>query len=296
MSDNGRGLAGEIDHLVLNVSDLDEAFRVYQRLGFVLSPRAEHEALGTANHVFVFSDTYCELLGVVRPAVASATVGGALAAVSGISGLALCGSADGARADYGGRGIVAGDAIEFSRDARVGDQVSTARFRISRLEEGAAPGFFAFVCEHLTPELVWHPAAMIHPNGVHGVEQVLLRADQPVSAARRFARLRPGSVTEDGGVGRVDLGPQLCLYRPSDLTARYPGLRLSGTMDGEREGRADAPNVDSESVGVVFSTTSLNAAITCLEAARIEYRHRGVDSVYVLPQRACGILVEFVEH
>ena len=143
---------GEIDHLVLSVPDLPAARAAYSGIGFRLSPRAEHASLGTANHIFVFGSTYCELLGVVQPELAAASVGGALAAGSCIAGLALCGSADGAKAEYGGRGIVADDALQFSRDAHVGGSVGTARFRISKLAEGSVHGFFTFVCEHLTPE------------------------------------------------------------------------------------------------------------------------------------------------
>lgn len=281
--------------MVLAVPDLDEARSVYERMGFAVSPRAEHEALGTANHVFVFPSSYCELFGVVRPDVARNTVGRALAAGSGVSGLALCGSADTAKADYADRGIAAGEAIEFSRDALVGDEVATARFRISRLEDRAAPGFFAFVCEHLTPELVWHEAAMTHPNGVTGVTKVLIRADAPATAAEGFERLRPGSVAGPESVGEVDLGPRLCFHDPEDLIMRYPGLDFLEATGGNREGRAEDSAAEVRGVGVVFSTPSLADTIVCLEKAAVAYKSARSDSVFVLPEQACGILVEFTE-
>ena len=48
-------------------------------------------------------------------------------------------------------------------------------------------------------------------------------------------------------------------------------------------------------VGVVFSTASLTGVIACLEERGIEYTSTESGSVYVLPEHACGILVELVE-
>lgn len=295
MSGRTRWFPGDIDHLVLAVPDLDEARSVYERMGFAVSPRAEHEALGTANHVFVFPSSYCELLGVVRPDVARTTVGGELAAGSGVSGLALCGSADTAKADYADRGIAAGEAIEFSRDASIGDEVATARFRISRLEDGAAPGFFAFVCEHLTPELVWHEAAMIHANRVTGVAEVVIRADAPGEAAEGFERLGPRSVAGRESASGSGLGPRLCFQDPDALITRYPGLDLPEAPGGTREGRSADLAADVRGVGVVFSTPSLTDTIACLEKGGVEYTSARSDAVFVLPGQACGLLVEFTE-
>lgn len=58
-----------IDHLVVPVPDLDAAAAAYERLGFVLTPRAEYAAMGTANRaVFIGSSAenfcYLELLAV----------------------------------------------------------------------------------------------------------------------------------------------------------------------------------------------------------------------------------------
>ncbi len=263
-------------------------------MGFRVSPRAEHESLGTANHVFVFEATYCELLGVVRPEVAKASMGGALAAGSGVAGLALRGSADTARADYAERGIGVEDPVEFSRDAHVGGYVGTARFRISRLAEGAVPGFFAFVCEHLTPELVWYPGAALHPNGVTRFAEVLVRADHPAEAARHFERIRAGAVTGAGGSWTANLGSRLTFRTPRELGDLYPGFNVCPSPTSGEPSGVDVPQRATMSgVGVVFSTKSINDAIACLEKGGIPYASTLTGSVYVLPETACGALVEF---
>ena len=280
---------------MLSVPDLDAAYDAYSGMGFRLSPRAEHDTLGTANHVFVFAGTYCELLGIVRPEQASRSVGGALAAGSGVTGLALCGSADEAKTDYAERGIVAEDAVEFSRAAHVDGEVGTARFRISKLADGTAPGFFSFICEHRTPKLVWHADAVAHPNGVTGIVQVLVRADDPAKAAAPYERIRSGSVLAEGGVYSVDLGPRLRFQTPSALAERYPGLNLAGPASEEGAGGAGAPATDVDGVGVVFSTVSLPRAVACLAEGGIEYASTRSGSVYIVPEHACGVLVELVD-
>ena len=300
--------SGDIDHLVLAVPDLDVARHAYSAMGFQLSPRAVHESLGTANHVFVFGSTYCELLGVVDPDLAADSVGGALAAGSGVAGLALRGSADGAFSEYGERGIVAAEALEFSRAAHIAGAKRTARFRISKFADGSVPGFFTFVCEHLTPEFVWYPEVQIHENGVTGIEEVLVRADDPATAAAPFERVRAGSASEDGGTWSVDLGPRLLMRTPGELSDCYPGLSESypgriGSHPGlspaeagasaERAAGAESTDAGVAGIGVAFSTSSLAGAIACLEAATVPYAETDTGSIYVLPAEACGVLVEF---
>ncbi len=279
---------------MLSVPDLDQALAAYSLMGFQVSPRAEHDALGTANHVFVFDSTYCELLGVVRPEVAKTSVGGALAAGSGVSGLALRGSADGARADYAEHGIVAGDAIEFSRDARVRDEVRRARFRISRLEENALPGFFTFVCEHLTPDFVWYAGAALHPNGVTRIAEVIVQADDPAGATSHFERIRLGAVSEEGGFWVANLGPRLTFHTPRELGDLYPGLN-PGPLPPSAGVRSSGVPTDSvmSGTGVVFSTASIGDAVSCLEEGGLPYGTTERGSVYLLPEAACGTLVEF---
>ena len=48
-----------IDHLVLAVRDLEKARTFYQRLGFTLTPRAQHP-WGTANHLAQLNGCFLE--------------------------------------------------------------------------------------------------------------------------------------------------------------------------------------------------------------------------------------------
>src|SRR3954463_12237234 len=69
-----------LDHVVIDVRDrMDEAARVFDSLGFTLTPRGHH-TLGSMNHLMMFGTDYLELLGfgpggATRPELAPFPVG-----------------------------------------------------------------------------------------------------------------------------------------------------------------------------------------------------------------------------
>src|SRR3954454_6970021 len=70
-----------LDHVVTDVRDrMDEAARVFDALGFTLTPRGHH-TLGSMNHLMMFETDYLELLGfgsgggMARPGLAPSPAG-----------------------------------------------------------------------------------------------------------------------------------------------------------------------------------------------------------------------------
>ena len=63
---------------------------------------------------------------------------------------------------------------ELSRPALLDGREVTARFHTVRFAEQPLPGIRMYFCRHLTPECVWSPALMSHPNGARS-----LRASMP---------------------------------------------------------------------------------------------------------------------
>lgn len=61
------------DHAVIAVRDLDEAIRLYRRLGFEVDPGGRHTGLGTYNALIRFGLDYIELISIYDPAEVKAS-------------------------------------------------------------------------------------------------------------------------------------------------------------------------------------------------------------------------------
>ncbi|HWI38971.1 MAG TPA: VOC family protein [Burkholderiales bacterium] len=131
-----------IDHVVIAVRDLDAAAADFRALGLTLTPRGYH-SIGSQNHCIMFGSTYIELLAapVAHPWLDYyRSFGEGLAAVA-----LSTGDADAAARELPGAKVP----MDLSRPVEGG----VARFRLVQIEN--VP--YVFVCQHLTPELVWRP-------------------------------------------------------------------------------------------------------------------------------------------
>ena len=72
-------MISSIDHLIIAVKDIHDAEENYRKI-FGMEPvwKGEHKALGTANVIFNFKNTYCELLSANGDGLGAALVNGAI--------------------------------------------------------------------------------------------------------------------------------------------------------------------------------------------------------------------------
>lgn len=182
----GRRAAYPLDHAVISVRDrMDEAVRVFGRLGFTLTPRGTHRT-GSINHLMVFDTDYLELIGFppggahLRPDIAGSPIG--------LDGLVL--RPHGTEATYAevvGRGFRPGKPETLSRPVVIGGREHEARFGTVRFpREAFAPGRLYF-CEQLTPHLVWRPEWRGHANGATGIDCFTIVVPDPHREAAHFA-------------------------------------------------------------------------------------------------------------
>ena len=180
----------KIDHLVIAVADLDSARAAWQRLGFTVTPAAQHP-FGTANALVLFGGNLIELLAVSDPAaIPEADVGvfsftafnrDFLKKREGASMLALQ-SADAAadRADFEAHGLPVFAPFDFERMASGPDGAerkvafSLTFTREPRLREA---GFFT--CQHHFPEDFWHSEYQEHSNGAARIASVVMVTRDP---------------------------------------------------------------------------------------------------------------------
>jgi hypothetical protein len=160
-----------IDHAVVAVRDLDTAAAAFRELGFTLTPRGYH-SIGSQNHCIMLGTTYLELLAAPNPHPWLEYYREFLQTGDGLAAIALrTPDADVAYEALRAHGVSAKAPMDLSRPVEGG----VARFRLVRIE-GVSN---VFVCQHLTPELVWRPEWQRHANGAAEVIGAALAAKRP---------------------------------------------------------------------------------------------------------------------
>lgn len=277
-----------IDHVFLLVDDLDASRDAFARLGFTVSPRGLHSAAkGSANHTIMFPQDYVELLGLIAETPGNAPRREALArdgqglhAVAGrIRDAALAETA------LNALGIATAEISDFARPVPLpGGGTGEAAFSTLTLDPAEVPLGTVFLCQHRTPETVWLPALMEHPNGARGMAGVLARTPDPEALAQRFARLfAAGSVEAVPGGFRVETGARsapMVLLTDEALAARYDGLDLASLPRGAF-------------AGLRIAVGDLGRTQAVLEQGGVAIQ-RTADGIAVGPRDAGGAVVEFV--
>ncbi|SEP94775.1 Glyoxalase-like domain-containing protein [Faunimonas pinastri] len=159
-----------IDHVVVLVPDLAAAGAAFEAAGFQVTPEARHSPqMGTANRCVMLAGSYIEIMGVVEPTAVNAGWRELLAAGIGIRGLAFRSTDIRATVErLQANGIAAEAVREFSRSTPDGQ----LRFSIARIAREETPGLQCLFCQHHTPQLLWRPNMLVHPNGASGLESV----------------------------------------------------------------------------------------------------------------------------
>ncbi|WP_326566821.1 VOC family protein [Amycolatopsis rhabdoformis] len=230
-----------LDHTVFLATDYDHVWRRYEQLGFTLSPHSRHLAASTsggeptlsctANRCAYFGDSFLEFIGIV-----DATAGDPwevlpiVARGDGLHGVSF-GVPDTPAAER--RLVEAGlsttGALSLQRDVGTPDGPRTARFRSVHLRRDRTPEGILHTAEHLTPEFVFQPRYLSHPNtatGLDSVQLVVADADLP-AYTERYEQILDQTATDNSfqlGIGRLDLVPVTRLddVLPGEQAPRLP--------------------------------------------------------------------------
>jgi len=216
-------LAG-IDHVILAVADLERARIAWERLGFTLTPRGRHLQQGTGNYCIMFARDYIELLSVVDRAQGAGALEAFLRQGEGLRGLAFAARAgDDTAAALTRRGLHPGAARDLARQLELPEGTVLPRFKLVSLPPEETPALSAFVCMHLTPELVRRPSWLRHANGVTGIAgiTVVVAATGPLRAAYETLFGAEVVATDDVLTAHVG-GHRLIFATPDDFAALYP--------------------------------------------------------------------------
>lgn len=274
-----------IDHVLLSVADLAAARERWTRLGFALTPRGGHPEWGTANHCIMFADDYVELLGAVADGARAEALRARLVTKGeGLSGLALASpDAAGASRELRRRGVAAGEPTALSRPLEAPDGTVMPRFSLVDLPDGTLPGATAFLCQHLTPELLRRPEWLVHPNGAVGVASVTIVVDDPEAAREPMeAVFGAGSTTATDSTVAVHTGRGLILLaRPDEVTQLHPDADL------------DEPPPAPAAVALTLLTDDPDRAARHLQEQAVPFSRDADGTVRVAAEDASGVFLEF---
>lgn len=269
-----------LDHVIIAVGDLDAGEAAMRRLGFRTTPRGYHSAhMGTANSTIVFADrTYFEVLGPVAETEANRPIREGLAAGRALFGVAMkTEDAAAAQAGFAARGISDGPVNDFSRPVALPEGAREAAFRTTNISAEASPGAYAFVCQHLTPELVWRPDYLEQENGVVGLKEVVACSSDLAAAEAGWARILPGAVRRATEDVIVDFGNgQLHYLAPPTYRARFGA----------------PPAVDPGLGALVFASADMARTRALLSGAGAVFKEEG-GQLLLPATEACGVTFAF---
>ena len=282
-----------IDHLVLAVRDLEAARRTYMRLGFTLTPRAEHP-FGTGNSLVQMQGNFLELLTVVdpgriTPAADDTFSFGAfnrdfLRRREGFSMLVFeSGDAEADRADFARAGLRGYEPFRFERRARLPDGgEAMVAFSLAFASDPRIPEAAFFVCQQHAPQYFWKPEYQLHANGAVAVSEVVMVATDPPALVEFYAGLqeRAAVAVTDGALDVATARGRITVLRPDQAEERFPGLPLAGAPD--------SPHF----IGYRVRVRDLDALRMRFDASDVEYRPIA-GAIQLAPAIGYGTYIEF---
>ena len=223
--------AGELylDHLAHFVPDLGAAAKVFEALGFKVTPeaahRTQHGPAGTSNRCVMLEEGYIELLAPTLDTPNAARVRERMKKFVGVH-LACFGTPDPAAEEQrlAAHGFEPEPLVSLQRTTQTGELV---RFTVVHVPPAKMPEGRVQYVEHLTPQYVWR-AGFVNAFTLRAVYVV---ADEPEEVAARWGRYggllpRPedGFVRLDTARGRVVIGSRRALSRILGAVPRPPAL------------------------------------------------------------------------
>lgn len=209
-----------LDHVAHFVPDLGAAGGLLSALGFTPTPVSNHQVqgapAGTSNCCLMFERGYVEILSPTLDTPNARRVRGHMARYAGVH-LVCFGTSDaaGEHQRLTGHGFEPEPLVNLARTVEDG---RTVRFKVVYVPPGKMSEGRVQYCEHLTPEVIWEERFVSHPNGVQGLGDAYVVAEDPPATAARwalFSGLLPQPdddlVRLDTARGRIFVGTQKTL-------------------------------------------------------------------------------------
>jgi catechol 2,3-dioxygenase-like lactoylglutathione lyase family enzyme len=279
-----------LDHIGLIAPDLAAIARSYERLGFQLTPVSQHAAphvpggppkpIGSANRCAMLRQGYIELLAIIDKNLPDNQLGIFLRRYEGIHIIAFAvddAGANVARLRASGLTRVAISPLQRMAATPTGEKL--AAFARIPLPPDEAPEGRIQLIQHLTPDVLWQPHLLEHPNRAVALVETIICVADPDESARRFARLT-------GAVPTRRTGGWSLSFAQGAITIVAPA-QLAGILP-----QAEAPILPFIA-GYVVTTDDGNKAVNALLTRNsVMFARRGADLI-VAPRAAGGATLVF---
>ncbi|MTI08806.1 VOC family protein [Curvivirga aplysinae] len=274
-----------LDHSIIGVSDLEAARETYEKLGFTITRRGRHEGWGTANYCIMFPQDYIEILGIVDPTQFDAGLVNFLATNGeGLMKLAARSSdVDVTRAHLEKEGFDPSEVQKLGRWLEMPEGDVMPHFRLVHIPAEKTPGFKGFVCQHMTPEIVWREEWLSHPNTVAAAKAYVIINENPESLKDCYEKLfqLPTKLKDD--ILYVDTGMGDIIFSPTDaLNEIIPDLVWSGNED------------DGTIIAMILAADDLLTTASVLHKNGVSYLKNTNGELLVSPEDACGVAIQFI--
>lgn len=225
-----------INHVGVAVRDLADAVRRFEAMGFQLTPYSPHSAAwkpgeavqpqGSGNRCVMFASDYLEILASedsVRPA---ARIANFLKRHQGAH--IICFNTEDPHAvqrRLQSEGIATSGVIPLQREIDTPDGVRTARFARIQFAPEQSPEGYVQAAQHLTPEFIYQPRYIRHPNGCTSLHRTVVVTDALEAFAEKYRRYTGLPPAARGGAYDFcfPLGTQLTLIDVTHAPVLLPG-------------------------------------------------------------------------
>lgn len=225
-----------INHVGMAVRDLALATATFEAMGFQLTPYSPQSAawkpgdavkpLASGNRCIMFADNYLEVLGSENPKQQAPRIANFLARHQGAH--IICFNSENPHAvdqRLHASQIETSGVIPLQRDIDTPDGVKTAKFERVQFAPNDSPEGYIQSARHLTPEYIYQPRYIVHPNGCTKLVDTIVVVDDLDRFSDRYTRYIGAPLVREGRVARFDfaLGSRLTLVHWRDAAALLPG-------------------------------------------------------------------------
>ena len=292
-SDGGAILdINNINHVGLAVRSLSKTSAHYEAMGFQLTPYSPQSAawrpgeavqpLGSGNRCIMFQNTYLEILGSETPAQQAPRIENFLKRHQGAHIICFdCGDCNLVDRRLRGLGVDTSGVLPLQREVDTPEGRRTARFERVQFSPQHSPEGYIQATRHLTPEYIYQPRYLEHPNGAFQLAEAVLLTDDLEGMAEKYSRYLAAPPVRTRESARFDLalgtvltilglryaenalrgtlfppipGIAAVTFRVTELDKTRKRLRAQGFTVTEINGRIMVPAEEASGVAVIFGT------------------------------------------